>query len=250
MVNSKKEEKAKDAFFYVTVTQCVVAAILIVLLLLSFKNNGYFFGVMAEGYSKLAENDYKREDVSDAFVKLDDYAEAFAQSVYEDTSNTDRKPAGGKDVLFTSVDALEGVCLRDVTLETDMDVPLKNYTVTSHFGYRVSPISGKTGIHTGVDMAAAYGSRIYSAADGTVADAGWDNSYGYYVKILHGKNIVSIYAHCSSLCVVAGDEVKKGEMIAKVGSTGDSTGNHLHFEIRKDNIKINPEYIIFNDEKN
>ncbi|MCD7774633.1 MAG: M23 family metallopeptidase, partial [Clostridiales bacterium] len=79
----------------------------------------------------------------------------------------------------------------------------------------------------------------------TVLDSDYDESYGNYIKLDHGDNIVTIYAHCSSLCVAAGDEVSQGDIIAKVGSTGSSTGNHLHFEMRKDNIRINPAFALY-----
>ena len=127
----------------------------------------------------------------------------------------------------------------------DFSEPLKDYEITSDFGYRVNPVSGETGIHTGIDMAADYGQLIYAAADGVVVDSAWDNSYGNYVKIRHADNVVSIYAHCSKLIVSEGEKVKSGDRIARVGSTGASTGNHLHFEIRKANIRINPGYILF-----
>ena len=125
-----------------------------------------------------------------------------------------------------------------------MELPLKDFVVTSDFGYRYNPVTGEPGIHTGIDMAADYGVSIYAAADGVVADADWDNSYGKYVKLLHKDNTISIYAHCSSLCVSEGETVSAGEKIAEVGSTGASTGNHLHFEVRKDNIRVNPRNYI------
>ena len=126
--------------------------------------------------------------------------------------------------------------------------PLDDYRLTSPFGYRISPVTGNAGMHTGIDMAADYASEIYAFADGRVVDAAYDNSYGYYVKIAHEDNFVTIYAHCSELCVSAGDKVRMGDTVSLVGSTGDSTGNHLHFEMRKDNIRVDPAYLFFKDE--
>ncbi|MCQ2566067.1 MAG: peptidoglycan DD-metalloendopeptidase family protein [Clostridia bacterium] len=104
--------------------------------------------------------------------------------------------------------------------------PIKTYTITSRFGMRWGRL------HTGVDFAAATGTKIYAADGGTVTFAGYKNSYGYIVIISHGGLYETYYAHCSQLLVSAGDEVFQGQNIALVGSTGHSTGPHLHFEIR------------------
>ena len=115
--------------------------------------------------------------------------------------------------------------------------PCPSYTrISSPYGYRICPYHGKE-LHSGIDMAAPYGSAILAAADGQVITAGWLNSYGYTVMIYHGSGLTTIYAHCSSLLVSVGQNVSKGDKIAKVGSTGDSTGNHLHF-----GVKLNGRY--------
>ncbi len=94
--------------------------------------------------------------------------------------------------------------------------------------------------HYALDVAVGYGTPIYAANDGTVIQATWHYSYGYYVVIDHGNGMSTLYAHCSSLNVSAGQQVEKGQPIGGVGSTGYSTGNHLHFEVRKGGIKTNP----------
>ncbi len=238
MLNSKKNETKKDSFVFVMIIQSIVCAVLIVIFLLALKSGSGLARILTEGYKAFTKNDYSSESVSDAFVKLEEYAEAFANN---SENVNEGLPSGGKDIVFSSLDALEGVCMRDVQLGFDMISPLNDYVITSRFGYRISPISGNMGVHTGLDMAADYGQSIYACADGSVLESGWDSSYGNYVKLQHKDNVVSIYAHCSKLCVDVGDLVKAGDVIAKVGSTGDSTGNHLHFEVRQDNIRINPE---------
>ena len=111
-------------------------------------------------------------------------------------------------------------------------------TITSQFGYRAEPISGETSYHSGTDIAAPAGSPILAAADGTVTIANaldsWGGSYGYYVRIDHGDGLETLYAHCSSICVTAGQQVQAGQVIAYVGRTGRATGNHLHFEVYQD----------------
>ncbi len=94
--------------------------------------------------------------------------------------------------------------------------------------------------HYALDVAIGYGTPIYAANDGTVLTAAWHFSYGYYIVIDHGNGMSTLYAHCSSLKVSAGQTVAKGQTIGGVGSTGYSTGNHLHFEVRKGGVKTNP----------
>lgn len=122
-------------------------------------------------------------------------------------------------------------------------IPLASYSyISCHFG---EP-DGWTGApHGGMDFAAGYGTPIYAAADGVVVKAGYHNSWGNYVKIYHGvvdgNQIYTLYAHCSSLGVSAGQTVTQGQTIAAVGSTGDSTGNHLHFEVYVNSTRVAPE---------
>ena len=108
-------------------------------------------------------------------------------------------------------------------------------TITSPQGYRTDPITGEASYHSGTDIAVPEGTPILAAADGTVTIANaldsWGGSYGYYVKLDHGGGLTTLYAHCSSICVTAGQQVKAGEVIAYVGQTGRATGPHLHFEV-------------------
>lgn len=113
--------------------------------------------------------------------------------------------------------------------------------ITSSYGMRKHPILRKYKMHTGIDIAASKNSSIVAANSGTVIMAKYDNSgYGRMVVIDHGNGITTLYAHCNSISVKVGQEVKKGNTIAKVGSTGLSTGNHLHFEIRVNGETKNP----------
>ena len=111
----------------------------------------------------------------------------------------------------------------------------QSYTITSWFGYRADPFTGEIDYHSGTDIGAPGGTPILAAADGTVTIANgidsWGGGYGYYIKVRHNDTYETLYAHCSSICVVAGQEVKQGEVIGYVGTTGNSTGNHLHFEV-------------------
>ena len=111
----------------------------------------------------------------------------------------------------------------------------QNFSITSRFGYRSDPFTGKVSYHSGTDIAAPYGTPILASAGGTVTIANgtdpWGGSYGYHIKISHNSTFDTLYAHCSTICVTQGQEVVQGQVIGYVGSTGNSTGNHLHFEV-------------------
>jgi len=111
---------------------------------------------------------------------------------------------------------------------------------TSGFGMRRHPLFGIWHLHTGVDIATAWGAPVLAAAEGRVIYAGWFGGYGKIVVIDHGEGMSTLYGHLSSLLVVAGDEVRRGQPVGRVGSTGFSTGPHLHFEVRVNGRPINP----------
>ena len=112
--------------------------------------------------------------------------------------------------------------------------------VTSDYGTRLSPTAGASSNHKGIDIGAAYGSAIVAAADATVAFAGYNSGMGNYVMLSHGSGLYTVYGHCSALLVSTGDTVSAGQTIAQVGSTGISTGNHLHFGVSKDGVYVSP----------
>lgn len=122
-------------------------------------------------------------------------------------------------------------------------IPLTNGTISSRYG---SVESIRDHVHRGLDIAASYGTEIKAAADGTVKFAGFNNGgYGNLVIIEHGNGVETYYGHCSSILVSNGTTVKAGDVIAKVGSTGNSTGNHLHFEIKVNGSSVNPQKYIY-----
>lgn len=120
-------------------------------------------------------------------------------------------------------------------------MPLRTYKkLTSKFGYRKHPIGGGTRMHNGIDLSAQPGTKIYAADAGTVEFAGWKGGYGYLIILDHHNGYRTYYAHCRKLVADAGTNVRRGEFIGEVGSTGASTGPHLHFEIRKGKTPVDP----------
>ena len=133
----------------------------------------------------------------------------------------------------TKVESLNGVTLT---------VTPVSGTITSRFGGRESI---RSSAHTGLDIAAPKGTPIKAAAAGTVTFAGYSGGYGNLVKISHGNGIVTYYGHCSALYVTEGQKVAAGDTIAAVGSTGNSTGNHLHFEVVKNGVELDPQNYLY-----
>ena len=118
--------------------------------------------------------------------------------------------------------------------------PLNSGRLTSGYGMRKHPVLGRRRRHKGIDIAAPTGTPIYATADGQVTRADWFSSYGLYISIDHGGDLETRYAHLSKLSVADGERVKKGDLIGYVGSTGRSTGPHLHYEVRVDGVAVNP----------
>jgi len=118
--------------------------------------------------------------------------------------------------------------------------PVRSGYVSSRFGVRKDPITGKPSFHAGIDFAGKTGSEILAVADGLVILSESTNGYGRTVEIRHGNGLVTRYAHCKTLLVKAGDLVEKGQVIATLGSSGRSTGPHLHFEVLKEGLAIDP----------
>lgn len=131
------------------------------------------------------------------------------------------------------------------TMSTFPDMwPVKGGTISSAYGSRVGPIEGGYEWHQGIDVAVDFGEPVYASAAGKVEQAGWNGGYGRYVKIAHGNGYESAYGHMSSLAVEAGQQVSKGEIIGFVGSSGYSTGPHVHYEVFVDGSPVDPSYLL------
>ena len=141
--------------------------------------------------------------------------------------------------LFTSWKKLDN--LQNGAIAVPSDKPVKTAAFTSGYGVRSDPFAGRAAMHAGIDLAGAMGTPIYATADGVISDAGWNSGgYGNLVKIDHGRGIETRYGHLSGILVKAGDRVQRGQQIGRMGSTGRSTGSHLHYEVRIEGRAVNP----------
>ncbi len=203
------------------------------------------------------ENKRLAELKADLEVRLEDLnktlatREAYLKALEEDHSALEKAEDEMKaeaDRLTKEIQAAQAAAAKSNKMSTKytggkMTWPLPgHYTITSPFGMRFHPILKQNRLHTGVDIAGynCNGSKVVAAADGVVIVAKYSSSYGNYIVIDHGGGITTLYAHSSKLVVSVGDRVKAGQEIMKVGSTGYSTGPHLHFEVRENGNYVNP----------
>ncbi|WP_420605711.1 M23 family metallopeptidase [Novosphingopyxis sp.] len=177
---------------------------------------------------------HANSSASDAF-QIDDQLEGSEKII---------TPLGEADANFKQLfDVWSG---RDTAGKPHIEVaipsiqPISDYRLTSYFGYRTDPFKGRRGNHKGIDMAAPTGTPVYATADGIIERAGWVNGYGNFIEIEHGNQVETRYGHMSRLNVESYQRVKQGDLIGFVGSTGRSTGSHLHYEVRIAGEPVDP----------
>ena len=153
------------------------------------------------------------------------------------------EPVGGSDAtfkqLFTSWKKLDSISQGAIAVPSEK--PVRTAAFTSGYGVRSDPFRGAAAMHAGIDLAGPVGTPIYATADATVVEAGYNSGgYGNLIKLNHGRGIETRYGHLSSLMVSPGQRVVRGQQIGRMGSTGRSTGSHLHYEVRIDGRAVNP----------
>ena len=151
---------------------------------------------------------------------------------------------GGSDVPASGAAELpENVCMTQQVLGFAYAAPLEG-AVNDYFGYREHPVEGVQQFHYGLDLQGDSGDVICAFADGTVTVVAESSALGKYVTVLHENGYTSLYAHCSRITASSGQQVRLGDPIAEVGKTGQTTGPHLHFELYKDTLYLNPIYYV------
>lgn len=249
---------SKRSITGVIAVQLAVSLLVTALLFAVCRSDGVLSQNLKEFYRGLCSNDMTASEILGTFKKVAQFT--FAPSTKwdgtfsPDEENSEDSVTEGQSEAATdgqgetdATEAGERAVFTPVFLTVNLKPPLREGNITSDFGYRVSPISGKYSLHTGLDIAAPEKSEIFAAYGGTVEKSDENIVRGKYVILRHSNSLTTTYNHCSKLLVKEGERVRTGERIALVGSTGASTGNHLHFEITVDGKYVNPRWVLFNE---
>lgn len=243
-------KKKKDYLIFTLFFQIFICAVAFAILFgLKASNSAFiesyksiFFDNLEENY-KLPKKEEKETKIDDneASFNIKTTAEQTETTTHETSLNAEISATGGADYSINdNGDVPDNVSVNGYTLNQRMVLPVDGNT-TSEFGIRTHPITNELRFHAGIDIAAEMNTPVYAAFDGIVSVASYDRWNGNYLKIEHEGNIMTVYCHCNSLKVKEGDKVTAGQPIATIGSTGSSTGPHLHFELRIDNKSYNPQ---------
>lgn len=242
----KLDKKEKDYLMRVIAVQLILATILTGVLFFMKKSDSDSYQQLRSIYAELSKQDMTPGEIVSAFKTMSGFVFLPASEWGEPTTevNTEQEEetltgAGGADIKL----AEDNTSFAPFCLTQPMYMPLCG-KVTSKFGYRINPISQEYGFHTGIDIAAPHGTDICAALGGKVKEASFSNGRGNYIVIEHSEDLETVYCHCSEILTEVGTVLRGGEVIAKVGSTGMSTGPHLHFEIRIGGVWCNPAHIL------
>jgi murein DD-endopeptidase MepM/ murein hydrolase activator NlpD len=275
------DEPPRGSLARVVVTQTVVCAVLLGGLLLCQKTMPHIYRQLQTAYTQAMRTDMSAKEVWTAAVhafrnlKEDVYVMApYRQPTADSAEPTTQQPAERSAAPTQSANATttgeapttrprgevgapDGIGGMDVTLAyaerhcswVPLQATVQPYMpveghMSSPFGYRVDPINSEETVHTGIDIAAQEGTPIHAAFYGTVAEVGTGKDYGNYVIMDHAGGLRTLYAHCSELLAAEGMVLRAGDVLALVGSTGRSTGPHVHFEMRLHNIRCNPAEVL------
>lgn len=247
----KRTNEKSDWLTRLTVVQCVICAVLTALLLTVKRLAPNSFAQLGKAYNGIMCVDFSSEQIKTAAKKVFSFvllpakpvsAEPETSAEPEEAQTTAVPAAGGEEIAL--LDALDSATFSPVYLTDKLVMPLDSYELTSPFGYRIHPVSGKWSFHSGVDLSAKKGSAIMTVLDGTVTETGCNDQRGNYIIVSHSKSLKTAYLHCDKIIADTGDRVESGEKIATVGSTGISTGPHLHFELIVDGLSSDPACVL------
>ena len=229
--NKKREQKKQNVTTKVIIVQLVLSLVVSGIIFVVCKTDSNLSKNIKSYYTEISKTDIAVSTILDVFKNV--AKQTFAPTIIEEIASGETTEDSGEKTDFSPV-----------FLTVNIAKPIEKGYISSHFGYRVSPITQKYSLHKGIDIPANENTKIYAVAAGTVTYAGYHRDYGYMVIVNHANGTSTVYAHASSLCVSSGDSVVAGETIALVGNTGWSTGPHLHFEIHRNGSTIDPLTII------
>ena len=267
--NASKKNEEKDYYFPVILSQ-IICSVLVVLLFF-FVRGTASRSFLEQYYRELLGEDFLTLELETAIASVKDYffesdtfyavsgsrVEPYTETESASQQTTESATASDKETELSTVTekttgSAEATTVSYLTeektvplklsykKEQEMIFPLYEGRYTSYFGERTDPITEGSDYHQGIDIGADEGDRIRAVYDGRVISVGQDSRSGNYVFLEHEKEVVTFYCHCSEILVKKGDTVKQGDTIALVGSTGYSTGPHLHFEVRIKDVCVDP----------
>ena len=256
----KNEQAGKDYYSAVLLSQIICSAIVLIMFF-CFKSSAGG-ECLKNNYSLLLKEDFMSEKLSTVVSAIGEYFSGKGVSLavsgnkvvpYEETTTqaetTTELTTVAERTVFTA-DSVSEIALKHTVKATIAPVtekektklvfPVEEGRFTSLFGERTDPLSEGDDYHHGVDIGADEGDRIRAVSDGIVSSVGEDSISGKYIIMTHSESYDTLYCHCSEIIAEEGSVIRKGETIALVGSTGYSTGPHLHFEVRRDGESIDP----------
>lgn len=228
-------EKKKNSTNSVMIVQLVVCIFAVVSVFLIGRLSPQTFEFIRDEYNRIMSVDMDAKEIASSAKKVIERAEA------TDEGQTAEKSTERKNVN-TVKSAADGEVMAVMSLfksDEEITVPVHG-EITSEYGNRTNPVSGEYLMHSGVDIAASQGTEIRAAYSGIVSEVGSNSVGGNYISLVHKDGSETLYCHCSKVIAEKGDVIRAGETIALVGSTGRSTGPHLHFEITVDGKTENP----------
>ena len=233
-------EKKKGAMT-VLVAQCIVCGVILLLsVFIRVVGGGWAQEAKSELFSALADNTF-----ADALFDPPETAPTTTTTATVSTTKSTSAVSDKRMVAAMAQPEKETAFEQRATeYPSPVCLPLANGVLTSGFGEREHPITGEHSTHTGWDIAADEGTPLFAMYDGVVCETGSGGSYGNYLEMQVTEDFSVIYAHCQTVFVNTGDAVHAGQMVALVGSTGVSTGNHLHLEFLQKNTPMNPALVL------
>lgn len=248
----KKQGTKPDWIVSLSTAQLSLAAAGIALLLVIMQLSPASFNSLRGEFNRIMQVDMSASQVFAAIrafaapqglaeTSQTEKQEEATEGATEEATEESASASGGEDIEV--YEASSNVCFAPFDTTVEITVPVEG-KITSRFGYRKHPITGKFGIHNGTDIAAEEGTPVSAAFNGTVEEVGYNDVRGNYILLSHGGDTKTLYMHCSEIIAEKGAVVRSGEIIAKVGNTGWSTGAHLHFSISVNGKYCNPEWLL------
>lgn len=228
-----------DPIFNTMIYQIIIVAIMIAFLIYAKQSPFKLFNDFVANVKDYATVSIDKNVFTDYYENI----KAKINKIFSEEDETLNGRGGKPNKINNKVDIPNTSTLSPIIVSVPVSSPV-NGRITSNYGVRIHPITNENDFHTGIDIAAKENTSILSVLDGTVIDIGFSNFYGNYITIKHCRGFVSTYCHCNKILAKVGANIKQGERIALVGSTGISTGPHLHFEIKYNGITYDPMWVL------